>query len=234
MKIFPVVHVGEPHLAAEQATLALTLNADGVYLINHGLDVENYDLFSAFNASDDLNPGAYIGVNLLGVRPLNVLVRLQRAVEAGDLKRYPDAIWCDDASKEDNPGETLDYRNGVPALRSVRYLGGVAFKYTKTYDEEPAVVAKLAQVYRPYVDVVTTSGAETGSAAPRDKLAAMHGATNYLALASGVSLENIHSYHGVVDEVLVSSSVETWPGSGVFNLPALRKLIDAAHERRAA
>lgn len=35
MRVYPVVHINTPEVAVEQATLAIELGADGVYLIDH-------------------------------------------------------------------------------------------------------------------------------------------------------------------------------------------------------
>jgi phosphoribosylanthranilate isomerase len=50
-----------------------------------------------------------------------------------------------------------------------------------------------------------------------------------LAVASGLSIENIDDYAGLIDEVLVASSVETKPYSGVFDTAKLKQFIDKAH-----
>ena len=57
-----------------------------------------------------------------------------------------------------------------------------------------------------------------------------HAVSRDLAVASGISIENIADYQGIVDEVLVSSSVETAPYSGVFDPFRLHAFIRAAHE----
>ena len=47
-----------------------------------------------------------------------------------------------------------------------------------------------------------------------------------LALASGVSPENIESYASTVDHILVASSIETRPYSGILVEERLAALID--------
>ena len=51
-----------------------------------------------------------------------------------------------------------------------------------------------------------------------------------LAIASGVSTNNLYQYDGNVDQILVSTSIETEPYSGVFIPKKLKELILKAHE----
>lgn len=50
-----------------------------------------------------------------------------------------------------------------------------------------------------------------------------------LAIASGMAVDDIEAFQGVVDEILVASSVETGLYSGVFDKRKLHALIDSAH-----
>jgi predicted TIM-barrel enzyme len=79
---------------------------------------------------------------------------------------------------------------------------------------------------------VATTGSGTGRAATIEKVTAMKQAISpqKLALASGVSINNISAFANVADQALVATSVETYPGSGEFNLPKLVELITAAHD----
>jgi predicted TIM-barrel enzyme len=85
------------------------------------------------------------------------------------------------------------------------HFGGVAFKHQEQVSE-PALAARLAQ---PHVDVVTTSGAATGVAAPLAKIAAMKAALgdHPLGVASGVTPENVGQYLGLVDCFLVATGI---------------------------
>lgn len=80
-----------------------------------------------------------------------------------------------------------DLRAVNPLAAAVTYYGGVSFKYTAGYTDDPDIAAESARALNPFVDVVTTSGPGTGKAAPVSKLVAMKHAigSQRLGLASG-------------------------------------------------
>lgn len=81
------------------------------------------------------------------------------------------------------------------------------------------------------MDVITTSGPETGVAAPLAKIKALRsGAGDFpIALASGVNVENIRSYLPFVDAFLVASAIETVMNSGILVAERTRLLADVIH-----
>lgn len=83
----------------------------------------------------------------------------------------------------------------------------------------------------PFVDVVTTSGKATGQAPTRAKIDAMKEAIGdqSLAIASGVSTDNLRAFTSA-DQVLISTSIETEPGSGEFDPDKLGQIIHMAHD----
>jgi predicted TIM-barrel enzyme len=230
MRVYPVVHINNHESAVDQAELALELGADGVYLIDHKA-VDDQLLFDVFNDLDAAKPNSYIGMNLLGLSPLNAMKSIEHAIQSGDLSRTPNGLWADDATRESQPGEVMAYKNSHDALHQMRYLGGVAFKYTATFTEDPRLASEQVALLRDRVDVVTTSGMGTGKPPTRAKMAAMKTTVgDTLAVASGISYENIRDYAGLVDETLVASSVETAPYSGIFDRSKLEAFIAAAHD----
>ena len=80
------------------------------------------------------------------------------------------------------------------------------------------------------VDVVTTSGMATGCAASIDKVEMMRRALGKhpLALASGVTPENVDSYLPYVDAFLVASGIEQEFGS--FNPRRVAELVRRIRE----
>ena len=85
------------------------------------------------------------------------------------------------------------------------YFGGVAFKYQGD-TENPARAAELAV---PFVDVITTSGDGTGIAADVEKIQLMKEAIgdHPLAIASGITPENVEEYIPYADCFLVATGV---------------------------
>lgn len=224
MKIYPVVHINNHEVAARQSLRALEAGADGVYLINHREYSPRYT-FEVMESIRQFSPEAFVGINLLGHDTGGVLDALQ------DREVLPSAIWHDDITDSGHraPAEVFELKNSG-RLKGVLLLGGVAFKYTSTYTDNPAEAAREVELLEPVLDVITTSGTGTGQAPSVEKLRAMRAAaTKPIAIASGVSAENIGQYQGLADEVLVASSIETEPYSGVFVGAALRKIIDLAH-----
>lgn len=241
MKIFPVVHIGggEKGLsqAVTQSELAFEHDADGVYLIRHAAgEIAVAELFRAYAALRQAMPTeSYVGLNILQARsPREAMETTAR--EVVDMVA-PSGFWVDDITRHGHDADMLAHVRETPCLDGMRTLGGVAFKYTDSYTEDPAEAAAQAYMYSNFTDVLVTSGSGTGWSADPQKTRAMkrqlatgEGGEGLLALASGVDIDNIADFQGSVDEVLVASSVETEKGSGIFDEAKLRDLIQAARE----
>lgn len=228
MKLIPVVHYKSSIQAVEQSNLAIDAGADGVMLIDHDYDNPSEHILNAYSSVRASLPDAGIGVNLLCAS--TGLVSFTNITEYIIRKKInaPDYVWVDDAKPRALDLAAFRKQGKVATMQ---YLGGVSFKYTNEYTDDPEDSANQARTMQPLVDIVTTSGRGTGHSAPVDKIRAMKSAiTKPLALASGVDASNIRRYRKCVDLALVSSSVETFPGSGEFSLSALRKLVELAHE----
>ena len=230
MKVFPVVHINTPETATVQAKSALDFGADGVYLIDH-----NGSANTVFDTLDYLRserPDSYAGINLLGYSALGAVQKLQKRMDTG-AHEVPSALWIDDIRNYHGyPAElSKQIKGSNPRLHSVKILGGVAFKYTPTFTENPILAAQEVRTLYDATDVITTSGSGTGTPPSVAKIQAMKIASGEkpLAVASGIPLENIDEYDGIVDEVLVASSIETSPYSGVFERGKLKAFIDKAH-----
>jgi predicted TIM-barrel enzyme len=231
VEIYPVVHINDVATAVEQVDKSFAYGADGVYLIDHGVGGSATTLLSTFEMAKTAHPDQYIGVNILAAgSSARALSRLETARQQGIISRLPDGLWVDDA-KHDLATTTM-LREQYPNMAAVRLLGGTAFKYTRSYTDDPEKAALEAQALAPYIDVVTTSGEGTGMAPSVAKIIAMKQAIGdqKLAVASGITIENIQNYDGAVDELLVSTSVETAPYSGVFDDAKLQALITKAHQ----
>lgn len=230
IEVFPVVHINDEPQAREQTEVAFEAGADGIYLIDHHTTSTDL-LFRTFNEVMAAHPDQYIGVNLLQARtPWDAFNAIRHAHAQQQMPILPDGLWHDDASRL--AIDTEDLRNSDQLLRDIRYLGGVSFKYTKDSTDDPNEAREHAELWGAFVDVVTTSGKGTGFPPSPEKIAAMKAAIGDqpLAVASGVDITNIASYTGNLDQLLVASSVETEPGSGIFDTSKLKDLIDAAHE----
>ncbi len=205
-----------------------------MFLIDHfggGVDL----LWEAVSAVRAAHPGLRVGVNHLGGgTPSAVMQAIDAAVVAGALERAPDSLWCDhscgSATGLQRACDAASIKTSRRSLDPMTYFGGVAFKYTSTYTDDPAAAADEASELAPFVDVVTTSGAGTNQAASAAKVEAMHAVLpgRRLALASGVSPENLMDYAPFVTDVLVASSVETASYSGELVPERVHALVAAA------
>lgn len=236
VKIHPVVHINssERHaqrFAVDQSNRALDAGADGVFLIDHQ-SKNSFLTFDTLYNVRERNPDAYVGINLLGQTAIEALDDINHAMAWGWSDRAPNALWVDDVLRSGGtgPGSTLEVMHEQDDLRAMRLFGGIAFKYTQSYTDDPREAALQTEWLSPYVDVVTTSGKGTGHAPSPQKLAAMRAATTKpIAVASGISADNVADYAGNVDEVLIASSIETEPYSGIFDETELKRAIKAIH-----
>ena len=229
IEIYPVVHINERVQALGQTALALEKGADGVFLIDH-FSPDESTLLKTYDEAADKFPLSFIGINMLRAQSsLEAFSTVIKAKNNGSIGRYPSGLWVDNAISKLHETHYFRIRS---KLATIRYLGGVAFKYTPYYIDEPEVAAAEAAWTERYVDVVTTSGPETGKPPNPDKIAAMKQALERkpLAVASGIDAGNLEQYAEWVDQVLVASSIETYSGSGVFDEAKLADLIEMAHE----
>lgn len=230
MKLYPVVHIGPKNAltSIREGKKALDMGADGIFIINHYGGIEEVFFVVGAIRSFYKDKDCFIGINLLGASTDDAL-RWIVAQGAIDESRIPQALWVDDVmdSGEMNSPEKV-YRNKQKSdvLSQVQLFGGIAHKASSTYDEAPDFVLCTVAALNGVVDVITTSGAGTGIAPSVEKMQAVsEGAYGKpIALASGVTAENLPSF-AFVDYVLVSSSIETSPGSGVFDDEKLGELI---------
>lgn len=209
-KVFlPVIHPTSRDRALRALADACENGADGVFLINQGLRTEQtLVLLDEFLSNADF----WIGANVLGAS-----VQALLASEFADVCPY--GIWSDWA-------DPLVDRRGWNGI----YFGGVAFKYqAEVRPENEAREIRHARTSA-LVDVVTTSGPATGQPADLDKVRRMREilGDDPLAIASGITPDNVRQYTPHVDAFLVATGVER--EFGVFDPEKLRRVADAIHE----
>jgi len=202
--VFVVVHAESVPQVLRNLVRSHEAGADGAFLINHA--ISEAQLLDCYEAARPAWPQRWLGLSFMG----------RTAGDALDL--LPDSasgLWTGNAgismeAADPAQGARLfqEKRAGRSGWRGLHF-GGVAFKHQEQVSD-PAAAARLAQ---PYVDVVTTSGAATGVPAPLAKIAAMKAALgdHPLAVASGVTPENIGQYLGLVDCFLVATGISDSP-----------------------
>lgn len=196
--ILPVIHVTSSRQALRNALIARDAGADGIFLINHDIPWKELLLIHRLVMAE--HTGWWVGINCLDLAPEDVFRHIDERV-AG--------VWVDNAmidervEKQELAEMVLDARrrSAWPGL----YFGGVSFKYQRPVDDLSSAVRKAI----PYMDVVTTSGPGTGLEASPDKIAVMKDTLGKypLAIASGITPENIVNYLNNADCFLVATGI---------------------------
>ena len=208
--VTPVIHVLDLAQAQRNIAVAAAAGAAGVFLINH--DFPKEQLVPILRGVRAGWPGLWLGVNFLAVTGHDAFPLLGGLEAEGCAI---DAYWADDARIDER--ETAQAEAGeIAHIRAESgwtgmYFGGVAFKKQRAVDA--AQHRRSAEIARPLMDVVTTSGVATGHEAEDGKIAefrtglgdGLDGAP--LALASGITPENAARYGGMVDCFLVATGI---------------------------
>jgi len=199
----PVIHVEYPIQAVRNANIAFGEGADGIFLINHRIPAG--ELQRCYSFVRERHPYKWIGLNWLDLTPVRGMSMMDDTVSG---------MWVDNAGiREDERGD-IEARTLARMHRhleqewriSFLLFGGVAFKYQKEV-KNLEHVAKQAMLH---VDVVTTSGAKTGSPPDIEKIRTIRKAVGDdfpLAIASGATPENVGEYLPYVDCFLVATGI---------------------------
>ncbi|KAB2911352.1 MAG: adenine phosphoribosyltransferase [Kofleriaceae bacterium] len=224
--LLPVIHPVGRDEALASVEVAVAAGVKGVFVINQGMSEKQ--VLALMMEIRGRHPALWVGVNLLGFSPIEIL---ERGLEAGDGRL--DGIWSDNAHIDEDAAQQPEAAAFVAARREVDwsglYFGGVAFKYQREVAD--AKLEWAARVARGYMDVVCTSGPGTGHEARVEKVAAMRaglGSDGALALASGVTPENVGNFLPHVDAYLVGTGIEARLGVlDAERVAALHRLISS-------
>ncbi len=206
--VFPVIHVLNIDQVKVNIDIVLEKNCPGFFLINHDFSFSN--LVPIITDIRKNFPDTWMGVNFLGLTGKKAFPVLGKLQVAGV---RVDAFWAGDARI--NERLTMDEQHDAIEINISRhlsawkglYFGGTAFKKQRIVSPEDYM--KAAEISSNFVDVVTTSGIDTGCSAKVSKIRAFRKPDiDYpLALASGVSAQNIKTYSPFVDAFLVSTGI---------------------------
>lgn len=229
VEVYPVIHIESAEQAVDQAGLVFDIGVNGVFLIDHSGLADDL-LTPVFQKVKGEFPDKFVGVNYLEFTSFEAMSHLKEAKNRDQITSLPDGLWVDNAIADRR--QTVELRRWSRNLKKIEYLGGVAFKYTYAYTENPEFAAFQAIALSPFVDVVTTTGPGTGEPPQPNKIRAMKEAIGKkpLAIASGIDASNLVDYLGFVDKLLVSSSLETFKYSGRFVEDRVRELVDVANK----
>ena len=208
--IHPVVHVESVEQVHADVAVLREFPVGTIFLIDH--DSNDERLLSAVAEVVGRFPGLPVGLNFMrrsaGESLVLLAERFDGTVPVAD-------IWADTAGIEAGRGKEL--ANRLEVLRQEtgwagRQFGGVAFKYQAPVAPEDLqhVAAEAAR----YIDIPTTSGAGTGKEPDLAKLQAMRAGLGNapLAIASGVTAENVSRFTPYVDHILVATGINNAHG----------------------
>ncbi len=193
--VLPVIHVLDTTRTLRNVEEVIRAGASGCFLINHDFEPEHFlpiirDVRSA-------HPSLWMGVNFLAVTGRDAFPMLGALSEEGC---EVDAYWADDARIDEHGNhEEADEIARIYEECGWRglYFGGTCFK--KQREVAPEHYSDAAREACAFMDVVTTSGIATGKEADTSKVETFRTAIgdHTLALASGITPENAHSYADV-------------------------------------
>lgn len=201
--VLPVIHVENFEQALRNVKICRDAGADGCFLINHSSETDAFRLNEIHIIIRNEIRDFWIGVNFLDLDPLKAFILFPRILKG---------LWSDDAQIEENPDIIQERATKIRNQEILHYwdtnflyFGGVAFKYRKEV-RDLKVVSRIA---KRYVDVITTSGPATGIPAEIAKIKTIRESINNfpLAIASGITSENIRRYMPYANCFLVATGI---------------------------
>lgn len=185
-EIIPVIHMINENQVLTNVKICVECDIKKVFLINHVVSVQ--DLLKCALRVKKEYPTLWVGVNMLGI-PTHIAL-------SNPLVGI-DGLWCD-ATITPSQAKSVRKFHGM-------FFGGLAFKY----QPQPSDLKLACEEASLATDVATTSGVGTGKAADVVKIKEIREflGTHLMAIASGVSAQNIDNYKGIADYLLVASSI---------------------------
>ena len=229
--VLPVIHVLDETQTKRNIQLALNGGCKGVFLINHDFDVDEF--LPIIESARKAFPDIWLAVNFLAVTGKHAFPVLSELESSGT---RIDGYWGDDA-RIDEHAAVDGQMEASEILKTKRdcgwdgmYFGGTAFK--KQREVSPEDYSKSAELATHFMDVVTTSGVATGHAADTGKIETFRKACEEkpIALASGITPENVHLYSDFVDCMMVATGINI--DGDFYNIDPnrLTKLMSALKE----
>ncbi len=203
-EIIPVIHKLSDEQVKINIETCLSCGIQKVFLIDHSgsySDVHERLIQNAIDIKSQYQ--IWIGVNLLG----------KSTGDALSLDIPIDGLWTDASITALQAKECRKFKG--------EFFGGLAFKY----QPQPTDLETACKEAILATDIATTSGPGTGKAATITKIKQLRSylGDHPMAIASGVSVDNIESYKGLVNYLLVASSI-TSPGEQIIE-SKLKELI---------
>lgn len=217
-QVFAVVHVQDRDQAYRNLRVAEDTGCDGVFLISHDA-IFSHDLWSLYfqmRRSSRL----LLGINQLCLDAGTAMIEAHTRSQSVGLR--VSMLWTDNYKNTAGtcPDQVRDYQLRLHK-DSLQYFGGVAFKHQLEEHLRGDELVRETRAAAQHVDVLTTSGVATGTAPDLDKIRTMRdalGPNKKLAIASGVTPENVEIFLPYVDSFLVATGIS----KDFFNLDSAR------------
>lgn len=186
-EIIPVIHMVTEQQVLDNVKTCVDCGIKKVFLINHVVGVNELLTCAQYGVRVKY-PDLWIGVNMLGVPTEKAL-----SYQLHDI----DGLWCDGSISPEDAKRVREFKG--------MFFGGLAFKY----QPQPADLESACKDSIFSTDVACTSGSGTGKAPTTVKINTIREflGNHPMAIASGVSVDNIDSFKGVANYVLVASSI---------------------------
>lgn len=201
----PVIYMENRVQSFVNTKIAFACGADAVWLIGHELPAEEF-IKNALEIKR-LMPDKWIGVNILKAKNAETIQLFDNRM---------DGLWKDKGGIRENEDATIDVSEAgaidfyIGEMNTFNlqtlYFGGVAFKYIKDVKTNFKEAARRAV---DFMDVITTTGEETGKPPSIEKIKAMkEGAGDHpLAVASGMTAENVKEFMPYAKCFLVATGI---------------------------
>lgn len=203
--ILPVIHYADHELARFNAREAFRAGCDGVLLIYMGgTGASNRHLAPAAMDIKAEFPDKLVGINYLGTQPVDALLR--------NLSCDLDMTWTD--HQLSHSSEAPSYARATEVCKVLRsapdhlLFSGVAFKH-QDHEPNPGEAARTALSLG---FVPTTSGPATGVPAEVDNIRRLReaiGPDAPLAIASGITPDNVAQFAPYLSHILVATGVSS-------------------------
>lgn len=199
-RIIPVIHYADDDQVHRNVVRAVEAGCAGVLLIH--MEGRNALIPPVARSVKYRWPGLGVGINLLGVEPSDAaLISIAHGL---------DMTWTDEqvTHTDEDPASAHDLRQAMSTRADHTVFVGVAFKHQR-HEPHPGAAALRALEFG---FIPTTSGPATGVAADEDKIALLRrdiGPDSPLAIASGISPENVGQFAPHLSHILVATGVSS-------------------------
>jgi len=199
-RLFPVIHSKDFEKVVDNIERTQSY-VHGYFLINHNF--HSWTFYKLVENVINRFPKINFGINVIDL-PFDKLF-IDEITSISGLKY----IWTDNCGNDWGEFHDRDVERILKAKANRPHLelfGGFAFKY----QQQPKDISVACVAAEKCVDIITTSGDGTGIEADLSKIQTIWAALNEnkrLAIASGITPDNVDKYKPYVDDYLVATGI---------------------------